>query len=92
MILQGRIPGWSYADGMRKFLAVRGIGIFDFKRISGKSSGFRAPFRLRFYCNLHNWLASQLSAAGIENRMMDNAFVEIGDWEKAQAMVDGFAS
>jgi DNA-binding HxlR family transcriptional regulator len=49
-----------------------------------------APFRLQFYCNLHNWLARQLDQAGIENRLLDNAFVHIGDWERAQQISDQF--
>ena len=49
-----------------------------------------APFRLQFYCNLHNWLATQLQQAGIENQLLDNAFVKIADWGKAQEIADGF--
>jgi len=49
-----------------------------------------APFRLQFYGNLHNWLATQLKQAGIENHLLDNAFVQVGDWEKAQEIADGF--
>ncbi len=41
-------------------------------------------------CNLHNWLATQLQQAGIENHLLDNAFVQVGDWEKAQNIADGF--
>ena len=48
------------------------------------------PFRLQFYCNLHNWLARQLDQAGIENHLLDNAFVQIADWERAQQITDGF--
>jgi hypothetical protein len=48
------------------------------------------PFRLQFYCNPHNWLARQLDQAGIANRQLDNAFVEIGDWKKAQEISDSF--
>ncbi|MDO8672465.1 MAG: MarR family transcriptional regulator, partial [Dehalococcoidia bacterium] len=33
-----------------------------------------APFRLQFYCNGHNWLADQLSKAGIDYTRLDNAF------------------
>ncbi len=49
-----------------------------------------APLRLQFYCNLHNWLAIQLKQAGIENHLVDNAFVQMGDWEQAQKIADGF--
>ena len=38
-----------------------------------------APFRLQFYFNMHNWLATQLNQAGIENRLLDNAFVDMKD-------------
>ncbi|MCF2941933.1 MarR family transcriptional regulator, partial [Paenibacillus alkaliterrae] len=37
------------------------------------------PFRLQFYMNGHNWLASRLTKQGIEYRMRDNAFLHIGD-------------
>jgi len=187
VILQGRMPIFSYADGMTRFLSVRGIKIFDFikwaapitdsikdhaelvaeefglkidfvrkknfrkeKRIEEVLSergthpglvwifsalepcttyapkynpkGNRAyltakdkkclhyyfyfidselglcylrvptwcPFRLQFYCNPHNWLARQLDQAGIANQQMDNAFIEIGDWKKAQEISDSF--
>jgi len=49
-----------------------------------------APFRLQFYCNGHNWLASQLRQAGIAFRQLDNAVVECADWERAQALADAF--
>jgi|SRR5579859_3408577 len=42
------------------------------------------PFRLQFYCNGHNWLARQLERRKIAYQMLDNAFVEIGDWSQAQ--------
>jgi DNA-binding HxlR family transcriptional regulator len=47
-----------------------------------------APFRLQFYGNLHNWLGRQLDPAGIVNRLWDNAFVQMGDWNKAQQISD----
>ena len=49
------------------------------------------PFRLQFYFNGHNWLAGELSRAGIAHRMTDNAFVEIADWSRAQQLADGFS-
>jgi hypothetical protein len=45
-----------------------------------------APFRLQFYFNGHNWLAAQLKANGIAFEMVDNAFVEIADFEKANEL------
>ena len=49
-----------------------------------------APFRLQFYFNGHNQLASKLSAAGIEYEMLDNAFVRIADFPEAQRLSDDF--
>ena len=46
------------------------------------------PFRLQFYCNGHSWLARKLAAAGLGVTMADNAFVEIEDWPRAQALAD----
>ena len=46
------------------------------------------PFRLQFYCNGHSWLAMKLAAEGIEFTSLDNAFVRIGDWARAQAFAD----
>lgn len=45
-----------------------------------------APFRLQFYFNGHNWLATQLKTNGITFEMVDNAFVEIADFEKANEL------
>lgn len=47
-----------------------------------------SPFRLQFYMNGHNWLASRLAKQGITYRMRDNAFLDIADWEKAQQLSD----
>jgi hypothetical protein len=49
------------------------------------------PFRLQFYCNGHSWLARQLTAEGIGHTMVDNAFVGIDDWSRAQELADGFS-
>jgi len=47
------------------------------------------PFRLQVYCNGHNWLAAQLRKHGITFTQLDNAFVSITGWEKAQKLADG---
>ena len=39
------------------------------------------PFRLQVYFNGHNWLSNKLTKAGIAHRMLDNAIVEVDDWE-----------
>jgi len=49
------------------------------------------PFRLQFYCNGHSWLARQLTAAGIDFTMADNAFTRIEDWPRAQQLADSFS-
>lgn len=46
------------------------------------------PFRLQFYMNGHNWLASRLSKQGLVFQIRDNAFLSIADWEKAQHLSD----
>ncbi len=48
------------------------------------------PFRLQIYFNGHNWLASKLKEAGIIFKMIDNAFIEIQDWDKANEIVKSF--
>jgi hypothetical protein len=47
------------------------------------------PFRLQFYFNGHNRLATALDKAGLEYELVDNAFVAIADFEKAQQLADG---
>jgi hypothetical protein len=49
-----------------------------------------APFRPQFYCNGHFVLARQLGRAGICYTLLENAFVEIADWEQAQRLADGW--
>jgi hypothetical protein len=46
------------------------------------------PFRLQFYCNGHSWLARKLTAAGIDFTLADNAFVQVSQIERAQALAD----
>lgn len=44
------------------------------------------PFRAQVYFNGHNWLAAQLRAHAIAYEPVDNAFVAIADWTRAQAL------
>jgi hypothetical protein len=46
------------------------------------------PFRLQFYFNGHNWLASVLKQAGIAYNLLDNAFIELEDLKQAQKRSD----
>ena len=48
------------------------------------------PFRLQFYMNGHNLLASKLRKKNIEYEMLDNAFIHISDFEMAQKLSDRF--
>jgi hypothetical protein len=43
-----------------------------------------APFRLQFYFNGHNWLANRLEKRGIDFTLLDNAFIELSDYDEAQ--------
>ena len=49
-----------------------------------------APCRLQVYLNGHNWLARQMQKAGINFSQLDNCFVDISDYEKAQEIADSF--
>ena len=50
-----------------------------------------APFKLQFYFNGHNWLASRLRREGIAYTLIDNAFTHIANWSEAQKLVDQFS-
>jgi hypothetical protein len=47
-----------------------------------------APFRLQFYFNGHNHLATKLRKAGIDFTLVENAFFEIEDFRRAQKLAD----
>jgi len=47
-----------------------------------------APFRLQVYFNGHHRLARQLTQAGIAFTMADNAFLTLGDPQRAQTLAD----
>jgi len=49
------------------------------------------PFQLQMYFNGHNLLANQLEKNGIDYKMLENAFVEIEDFDKAQELVNNFS-
>lgn len=46
------------------------------------------PFRLQFCFNGHNWLASRLKRLKVGHKLVDNAFVDIGDFALAQRIAD----
>lgn len=46
------------------------------------------PFRLQFYFNGHSLLATKLSKQSIDCELRENAFLSIGDWERAQELSD----
>ena len=46
------------------------------------------PFRLQIYFNGHNWLASRLTKKGLNYTLLDNAFVDIDDFDRAQELAD----
>jgi len=47
-----------------------------------------APFRLQFYYNGHNQLAAKLNRKGIGFKLIDNCFVQIDNFTKAQKLAD----
>jgi hypothetical protein len=47
-----------------------------------------SPFRLQFYCNGHNLLARRLDKKKINYEQLDNVFVQIDDFDKAQKFAD----
>lgn len=48
------------------------------------------PFRLQFYCNGHNHLAKCLHNEGIGFTPLDNTFLKIDDFARAQELADTF--
>ena len=48
------------------------------------------PFRLQFYFNGHNWLAHQLDQHQIGYELLDNAFVQIDDFARANQLAAEF--
>lgn len=48
------------------------------------------PCRLQIYFNGHNWLAARLRKQKLAYRLVDNAFVEIANWTRAQQIADGW--
>ena len=48
------------------------------------------PCRRQIYFNGHNWLAAPLKKRGIDDRLLDNALMEIVDWAQAQCIADGW--
>ena len=49
------------------------------------------PFKLQIFYNGHNWLSNELTNKKINHRMLDNAFVSIEDWNKAQQISDNLS-
>ena len=47
-----------------------------------------APFRLQFYYNGHYQLAAALRREGITYTMLDNAFMDVEDWDATQSLAD----
>ena len=46
------------------------------------------PCRLQIYFNGHNWLATKLRQRGIDFTLLDNAFMGLADWGRAQSLAD----
>ena len=48
------------------------------------------PFRMQIYFNGHNWLASKLKKKKISYSLLDNAFISIDNFQKAQKEANSF--
>jgi len=46
------------------------------------------PFRLQVYFNAHNYVGSRLESRGTGHTLLDNAFIQIDDYEQAQNIAD----
>lgn len=46
------------------------------------------PFRLQIYFNGHSWLAAELRKRKIDYELIDNLFVRVADFNKAQKVAD----
>jgi DNA-binding MarR family transcriptional regulator len=49
------------------------------------------PFKLQVFFNGHGWLCGELTKKKISYQMLDNAFVQIDDWQKAQQISNNLA-
>ena len=48
------------------------------------------PFRLPIYCNGHHILSNELKKQKIEHKIIDKAFVDISNFDKALELNDAF--
>ena len=48
------------------------------------------PFRLQIYFNGHHWLASELDKLNLHHVLLDNAFIEMEDFNEGQRLADKF--
>jgi len=49
------------------------------------------PFKLQIFFNGHAWLSNELTKKKVTHQMMDNAFIAIDNWDKAQMMSDNLS-
>jgi len=49
------------------------------------------PFKLQIFFNGHAWLSAELAKKNIAHQMMDNAFITMDDWGKAQKASDSLS-
>ena len=49
------------------------------------------PFPVQICLNGQEWLRRQLDKEGVGHEMVENSFVRIDDWERAQELADTFA-
>ena len=88
-------PWYDKASGQTFFKPITGKCLHDYFYFIDAQFGLCyvrvptwAPFRLQIYFNGHGWLARQLTQAGIDFDMADNAFLRITDPQEAQRLAD----
>jgi hypothetical protein len=86
---------YDKASGKTSFKSVTGKCLHDYFYFIDEQFGLCylrvptwAPFRLQVYFNGHGWLARQLTQAGIDFAMADNAFLNIANPPEAQRLAD----
>lgn len=103
VVITGTLPDVCHADAMAPYLSGRGVRLFDYPRWAKPfrdellahterlAGGDRLhPFRPQFYFNGHHALARQLDHAGLAYVLLENAFVNLADFARAQALADAF--
>src|SRR2546428_83271 len=92
IIVQGTVPGWCYASGMTDYFYKHQIRIFDYPK-------WAEPLRDKLRANMEQVAADNgleiefvrsKKSFRMEDRVLDNAYGWIADFEQAQKLADEF--